>query len=157
MREKLRKGKWKNLAPDLVRQRLVIEGTTNEIAKPEQMKDYLIKLAEEVDMEIMSGPFAYSAHEMGYGGWIHWKSSGAHIYSYPTKKPLITVDIYTCKPFSPAKALKFTKKYFSILEVAWKEVKVDNKYRNIYDMFLFILFIICCFGFLLVLGISLVF
>ena len=32
---------WKNLAPDLVRQRVIIEGTTEKIAEPEQIKDYL--------------------------------------------------------------------------------------------------------------------
>lgn len=35
-------------------------------------------------MEKLSGPYAYSAHDIGYGGWTHWKTSGASFYSYPT-------------------------------------------------------------------------
>ena len=37
---------WKNLAPDLVRQRVIIEGTSEKIIEPEQIKEYLDKLAE---------------------------------------------------------------------------------------------------------------
>ncbi len=112
----------KNLAPNLIRQRLIIEGTTKKIVEPEQIKDYLLKLAEVTKMEVLSAPEAHSAHDMGYGGWIHWKSSGAAFYSYPTNPPLFTVDCYTCKPFSAVEAAEFTRKYFSALELVWKEV-----------------------------------
>jgi len=114
--------KWKNLAPDLVRQRVIIEGTTAEIVEPEKLKEYLDALANVTKMEKLSGPYAYSAHEMGYGGWIHWKTSGAAFYSYPTTPPLFTVDCYTCKPFSAAEAAEFTRKFFNALDLVWKEV-----------------------------------
>ncbi|MBI4044763.1 MAG: S-adenosylmethionine decarboxylase [Candidatus Diapherotrites archaeon] len=115
---------WKNLAPKLIRQRLIIEGTTDKIVQPELMKAYLLELAKVSDMEVLEKPVAYTAHEMGYGGWIHWKSSGAHFYSYPTFPPLFTVDTYTCKPFSAKKVVDFTKKYFNAIEMVWKEIKV---------------------------------
>jgi len=115
---------WKNLAPDLVRQRLLIEGTSKEVVGPEEIKSYLLKLAEVTEMEILSGPFAYPAHEVGYGGWIHWVTSGAHFYSYSTDPPLFTVDIYTCKPFAVEKAVEFTREFFGALEIVWKEIEV---------------------------------
>lgn len=115
---------WKNLAPGLIRQRLIIEATTEKIVEPEEIKKYLSELAEVCEKTVMSGPFAYSAHEMGYGGWIHWKSSGAHVYSYPTNPPLVTVDIYTCKSFSVEKAVKFTEEFFSTKEIVFKEIEV---------------------------------
>ncbi len=115
---------WKNLAPELIRQRLIIEGTTKEIIKPKEIKSYLIELARITDMEIISGPFAYSAHEMGYGGWVHWKTSGSHFYSYPTNPPLFTVDIYSCKSFSIENVVGFTKDYFKALEIVFKEIKI---------------------------------
>ncbi len=122
--------KWRNLAPALVRQRVIIEGTTQSIVEPEQIKKYLLELAAVTKMEVLSGPYAYSAHEMGYGGWIHWKSSGAHFYSYPAMgknpdaKPFFSVDFYTCKPFSCHEAAEFTRKFFSPIEIVWKEIKV---------------------------------
>jgi len=115
---------WKNLAPDLIRQRIIIEGTTHEIVKPEQMKDYLLKLSEVVGMTVLSEPVAYSAHEDGYGGWIHWKTSGAHFYSYPTDPPLFTVDCYTCKSFSVKEAVDFTKAYFQTIEIVFREILI---------------------------------
>ncbi len=116
--------KWKNLAPDLVRQRIIIEGTTKEIVKPEQIKHYLMELSKVVNMTVLSEPVAYSAHEDGYGGWIHWKTSGAHFYSYPTNPPLFTVDCYTCKKFSIEKAVEFTEKYFDSIEIVCREIEI---------------------------------
>lgn len=115
---------WKNLAPNLVRQRVIIEATTLEIVNPAQIKAYLLELAKVTDMEVLSKPLAYTAHDMGYGGWIHWKSSGAAFYSYPTEPALLTVDCYTCKPFSAEEAAKFTQKYFNTIDLVWKEVEV---------------------------------
>ena len=115
---------WKNLAPKLVRQRVVIEATTKTMATQEQIKDYLIGLAKVTKMEVLSGPYTDTAHEMGEGGWIHWKTSGANVYSYPTSPPLVTVDCYTCKPFSVKEAVDFTKKYFKAIEIVWKEIKI---------------------------------
>ena len=116
--------KWKNLAPDLVRQRIVIEGTSKKIVEPEAIKDYLQKLSKVVNMVVLSPPVAYSAHEDGFGGWIHWKTSGAHFYSYETNPPLFTVDCYTCKRFSVKEAVGFTKKYFITIDIVWKEIEV---------------------------------
>jgi len=115
---------WKNLAPDLIRQRIIIEGTVEKIVEPKQIKSYLLKLAEVCGMEVLSEPKAYTAHDMGYGGWIHWKSSGAVFYSYPTNPSLFTIDCYTCKPFSGEEAFEFTKKYFNVIDCVWKEIKV---------------------------------
>lgn len=115
---------WKNLAPNLIRQRLIIEGTTREIVGPDLMRDYLNKLADVTKMEKLSDPYIYSAHDMGWGGWIHWKTSGATFYSYPTNPPLFTVDCYTCKPFLIEEAVKFTKEYFNATEIVFKEIKL---------------------------------
>lgn len=115
---------WKNLAPNLVRQRVIIEATTKELAGPEKIKEYLDGLVTVTDMEKLSGPYAYSAHDMGYGGWVHWKTSGAAVYSYPTNPALVTVDCYTCKPFSVEEAAKFTEEFFDAIEIVWKEVEV---------------------------------
>ena len=115
---------WKNLAPQLVRQRLIIEGTTGRIIEPPQIRRYFNRLANITDMEILSAPKIYSAHELGYGGWVHWRTSGCAFYSYPTTPPLFTVDCYTCKPFDTHKAAEFTQKYFKATELVWTEIKV---------------------------------
>ncbi|MBI2410502.1 MAG: hypothetical protein HYV32_01215 [Candidatus Kerfeldbacteria bacterium] len=115
---------WKNLAPQLVRQRILIEGTTKHIVDPELIKKYLLALSTCVQMRPLQQPFSYPAENMGYGGWIHWITSGAHFYSYPTNPPLFTVDAYTCKPFDAEVAAEFTRDYLHAIEIVWKEIEV---------------------------------
>jgi len=114
--------KWKNLAPGLVRQRVIIEALTPNLVRPQQMVEYLKELAKVTNMEVINSPKAYSAHELGFGGWVHWRTSGAAIYSYPTNPPLVTVDCYTCKPFNAKQAAGFTADYFKATEIVWKEI-----------------------------------
>lgn len=113
---------WKDLAPALIRQRIIIEWISKEIIKPNEISEFLDLFAEHVWMEKVSGPFVYSAHEMWYGGRIHRKSSWWVFYSYPTNPPLFTLDAYTCKPFNPAQAALFTKKHFNAIELVRKEI-----------------------------------
>lgn len=122
---------WRNLAPQLCRQRVVIEASVDHLAEEAEIKDYMQKLSEVVAMHVLEKPMAYPAvidnELVGYGGWIHWVTSGCHVYSYTKEKTkngfdLITVDCYTCKPFSVEKALEFTKKYFNAIEIVAREV-----------------------------------
>lgn len=121
---------WRNLAQNITRQRLIVEATTPKIVVPSQIKPYLIELARVSNMEIIGGPFTRTAHECGYAGWVHWKTSGCHLYSYPTNvwggnnRPLLTVDTYTCKPFSVPEVIEFTRDYFKPMELVWQEIKV---------------------------------
>ena len=115
---------WKNLAPKLIRQRLIIEITTTKIVEPKQIKKYLLELSKVSKMEVMQGPMTSHAHRLGFCGWIHWRTSGAHAYSYATNPPLFTVDTYTCKPFSVKKVVEFTKDYLNAIEIVYKEIEV---------------------------------
>src|SRR3990167_3571298 len=79
---------WRNLAPQLPRQRIIIECTTPELVGTNEMGAYLRGLSTVLSMTPLSEPFVYPATSddgmfMGYGGWIHWVTSGAHVYSYP--------------------------------------------------------------------------
>ncbi len=118
---------WKNLAPHIIRQRLILEGTVEKLIEPEQFKEYLIRLSEVAKMEMLKEPVTSHAHEMGWGSWIHWKTSGTDFYSYPPMEgmpALFTVDIYTCKPFSVRNVVEFTREFFKPIEMVWKEVEV---------------------------------
>jgi S-adenosylmethionine decarboxylase len=113
---------WKNLAPNLIRQRVIIEGTTEKIITDVQIGPYLTALAKVTGMEVMDGPTVWDAHGLGYGGRVHWRSSGCVVYTYPTTPPFFSVDCYTCKPFSAEEAAEFTRTHFKTVELVWKEV-----------------------------------
>lgn len=103
----------------------------DHLVEEEEIKDFLQAFAKTVDMQPLGEPFAYPAMKdgflIGYGGWMHWVTSGCHVYSYAkewTKNGhnFFTIDCYTCKPFSVEKAVAFTKTYFGVNDIAWKEV-----------------------------------
>lgn len=112
----------KDLAPDIVRQRLVIEGTCNEPISDTQIREYLSALSGELKMKTLLPPVTHLAEQFGWAGWIHWETSGAHFYAW--EKPILffSVDIYTCKKFDPKSAVEFTKVYFKSHDIQYKEV-----------------------------------
>lgn len=117
--------RWDDLAPHIIRQRLIIEATTPELVGPEALREYLLLLASTTRMQVLSGPYVYSAHELGWGAFIHWRTSGANAYSYPEqdKHPaLLTIDTYTCKPFSVNKAVNVTRDYFNPIKLVYREI-----------------------------------
>lgn len=119
---------WKNLAPGLVRQRVIIEATNDHVVTEAEIAAYLLELSQVLKMRPLQEPFTYPAEDAGYGGWIHWVTSGAHFYSYTPKlgadKPFFSIDAYTCKPFNIEDAVAFTKEYFNTDEIVWQEVEV---------------------------------
>lgn len=113
---------WKNLVPKILRQRLIIEGTTQQIISESQMKSYLIALADQAKMKVAGTPVTFTEHENGSAAYINWTSSGVHFYSYPSKPPLFTVDIYSCKSYSVRDVVEFTREFFNPIELVWKEI-----------------------------------
>jgi len=112
----------KDLAPDIYRQRLVVEGYPKNPITAEQIKDYLSKLSGELKMVTLLEPIAHLSPKFGWAGWIHWETSGAHFYAWDRPRVFFSVDIYTCLKFSNEDAVRFTKEYFDATEVVWKEV-----------------------------------
>jgi hypothetical protein len=101
-----------DLAPMIHRQRLVIEGTVEDVITAEDIADYLTQLSTVLDMTTLLEPTTHRSDQYGWAGWIHWETSGAHFYAWEQPVKFFSVDIYTCKPFSPVVALDFTAEYF---------------------------------------------
>jgi S-adenosylmethionine decarboxylase len=105
-----------DLAPGIVRQRLVIEGTCPEKITEEQIVDYLGRLSGVCDMRALNDPVTHHSSRFGWAGWIHWETSGAHFYAWDD--PIFfSVDLYTCKAFDPAAVVRFTAEYFDATEI----------------------------------------
>lgn len=111
----------KDLAPEIYRQRAVIEGYPEKVITDEDIKDYLSKLSEILKMTTVLDPITHRSDKYGEAGWIHWETSGAHFYAWEVPMLFFSVDIYTCKAFDVQDALKFTQDYFKATEVEFKE------------------------------------
>lgn len=111
----------KDLAPDILRQRLVIEGYPATTIGDEKIRDYLSKLSEVIDMKRLMEPATHRSDRFGWAGWIHWETSGAHFYAWEQPKLFFSVDIYTCKAFDPGVAIEFTRRFFDTSEIEGKD------------------------------------
>jgi S-adenosylmethionine decarboxylase len=104
---------WRDLAPDILRQRLVIEGVPARPVDDEQIRRYLSALSREVDMVQLIEPVTHRSDQYGWAGWIHWETSGAHFYAWERPRLFFSVDVYTCKAFEVETAVSFTRDFFS--------------------------------------------
>jgi S-adenosylmethionine/arginine decarboxylase-like enzyme len=112
---------WRNLEPEIVRQRLVIEGHTNDPIDKDEIKNYLKKLGGVCNMKVLMESITHLSKKFGWSGWVHWETSGTHIYVWDDKETFFSVDIYTCKKFKVKDAVEFRKRYFNCYDVVWKE------------------------------------
>lgn len=110
-----------DLAPEICRQRLVVEGLCPEPISAEQIKEYLSVLSGVLDMVTLIEPVTHQSPQFGWAGWIHWETSGAHFYAWDQPRLFFSVDIYTCKPFDPVAAVAFTRDFFSASHVVHRE------------------------------------
>lgn len=101
-----------DLAPAILRQRLVIEGTCPRPIDEPSIKRYLSELSCVTGMTRLIEPVTHRSDRYGWAGWVHWETSGAHFYAWEQPLIFFSVDIYTCKAFEDAAAIRFTEKFF---------------------------------------------
>ena len=111
----------KDLAPEIYRQRLVIEAHPNKRLNADVIIAYLQQLSDVLDMKTILEPVAHKSDQYGWAAWIHWETSGAHFYAWDQPRLFFSVDIYTCKPFVVDRAIEFTKTYFDLDSVEYRE------------------------------------
>ncbi len=109
-----------DLVPDIIRQRLAIEGFPEAQIRGDAIKDYLSQLSLVLLMKPLMSPET-NYGDFGWAGWIHWETSGAHFYAWETPHTFFSVDIYTCKKFDPVLAVEFTQKFFKADLISAKE------------------------------------
>ncbi|MEU4155426.1 S-adenosylmethionine decarboxylase [Actinoplanes sp. NPDC026670] len=110
-----------DLAPGILRQRLVVEGYPAYPITDQHIKRYLTELSEVTAMTTLIEPVTHISDLYGWAGWIHWETSGAHFYSWERPISFFSVDIYTCKAFDPAVVVAYTKDFFRASEIVAKE------------------------------------
>ncbi len=110
-----------DLAPAIFRQRLLIEAICREPVSEQAIRRYLSELSDVCGMRRLIDPVTHRSEQYGWAGWIHWETSGAHLYAWERPQLFLSVDIYTCKAFDPLVALEFTKKFFDAEDIVGKE------------------------------------
>ena len=115
---------WTDLAPDICRQRLIIEGTLYNLFLPEDLTQYAKEMSSVLNMELLTSPVLNYEPKYGWCVFVHWKESGMHIYTWDNRIPkFFSVDIYTCKKFDPKDAIRYTEEFLddNLIQLSWKE------------------------------------
>ncbi len=104
---------WRDLAPEIVRQRLVVEGVPARPIDDAKIRAYLSALSRAVGMVQLIEPVTHRSDLYGWAGWIHWETSGAHFYAWEQPRLFFSVDVYTCKAFDVDTAVSFTRAFLN--------------------------------------------
>src|SRR3712207_4275025 len=67
---------WRDLAPEIVRQRLVIEGVPARPVDDAQVRAYLAALSRELDMVPLNVPVTHRSDRYGWGGCVPREAAG---------------------------------------------------------------------------------
>ena len=115
-----------DLAPTIVRRRLIIECIHKNNFDETNIYNYMVELSDIMNMTIVSLPVTNYVEEYGFSAYMSWKESGMHVYTWNERSDrpnFMSIDIYTCKNFEIKDVIEFTKKSFNdeITEITWRE------------------------------------
>lgn len=110
----------KNLAPEIVRQRLLIEGRYSIEVTRESLKTYMLNLASELNLRTYGEPVIYAPatgmgkdENSGFDAFLPLIDSGISAYIW-SKAKFFSVIVYTCKNFDQQKAIDYTREYLNV-------------------------------------------
>ena len=112
----------KDLAPDIVRQRLLIEGRYNISVDRAAVEKYLMGVAAHLNLRTYGTPVVHApggagkADNEGFDAFIPLIDSGISLYVWSQKKFFAAV-LFTCKTFETERALQFTRGFFESTEL----------------------------------------
>lgn len=113
------------LAPEIFRQRLLIEGFYQIKVDRETIKKYFDQVTEALNLRIYSEPIIFSPEGMGkeenqgFDAFVPLIDSGISLYAWSSSK-FLSIVIYTCKGFDESTAIQRTKEFFEIETIETK-------------------------------------
>jgi S-adenosylmethionine decarboxylase len=108
----------RDLAPDIVRQRLLIEGLHGRDITREDVERYLVEVAAHLGLRTYGSPIVHAPggagkdENEGFDAFIPLIDSGISLYVW-SKRRFFAAVLFTCKRFDEQRALDFTREFFS--------------------------------------------
>ena len=110
----------KDLAPEIFRQRLLMEARWTIALDAELVRGYLLGLSAELGLTPYGEPIVFTPaaaqgrpENAGFDSFLPLINSGISGYFW-TASRFLSVVLYSCTPFDPDAAVAFTKGYFAI-------------------------------------------
>jgi hypothetical protein len=112
----------RNIAPDIFRQRLLIEAFYTIDVTRENLSKYLVSLAADLGLRSYAEPTIFAPasgmgkeENQGFDAFLPLIDSGISAYIW-SKSKFLSVVLFTCKGFDEAAAIAFTERYFAVSE-----------------------------------------
>jgi len=111
----------KNIAPDIYRQRLLIEGYYNIDVSPDTVASFLYGVAEYLDLRTYGEPVIHSPGgkgrevNQGFDAFIPLVDSGISLYIWSSAR-FFSAIIYSCRAFEASRAVAFAESFFAPTE-----------------------------------------
>jgi S-adenosylmethionine decarboxylase len=112
----------RDLAPDIVRQRLLIEGLYGREITRGDVEKYLVGVAAHLSLRTYGDPIVHAPggagkdDNDGFDAFIPLIDSGISLYVWSKRRFFATV-LFTCKAFDEKAALDFTRTFFGTQEL----------------------------------------
>jgi len=113
----------KNLAPDIFRKRLLVEGYFTISVDEQTLIHFFQHFTTQLSMRTYGAPIVHTtggegkAANQGYDAFVPLIDSGIYIAVW-SKQQFLSAIIYTCKDFPEAEALSVIQTYFGVTEIA---------------------------------------
>jgi S-adenosylmethionine decarboxylase len=108
----------KDLAPQVFRQRLLMEGLYTVDVTRASLASYLTGLAAHLSLKAYGEPTIHSPsgigseHNQGFDAFLPLIDSGIAAYVWSSAR-FFSIVLYTCKGFDDSAAVAFTRAFFS--------------------------------------------
>ncbi len=116
----------RDLAPDIFRQRLLIEGFYTADVDRAAVERYLVQIAAHLGLRTYGAPIIHAPSGLGKAGnegfdaFIPLIDSGISLYVWSVRRFFAAV-LFTCKSFDVEAALDFTRRHFAAREIEHRE------------------------------------
>ena len=111
-----------DIAPDIFRKRLLIEGYFGIEITAETLREYFLHITSELGLRTYGDPIIHTTSgagkqiNEGFDGFVPLIDSGIYIAVWVNRKFLSTI-IYTCGEFDEHKAVERLKEFFQMGEM----------------------------------------
>ena len=115
----------RDLAPDIVRQRLLIEGYYSAEIDRSAVEKCLVEMAAHLSLRTYAKPIVHvpggagKDDNEGFDAFIPLIDSGISLYVW-SKKRFFAVVLFTCKRFDVESAVRFTRNFFEAPELEYR-------------------------------------
>ena len=115
-----------DLAPDITRQRLLVEGFFTVDVDEDVIRAYFERITTEMQLRTYGAPTIFApegdgrAENQGYDAFVPLIDSGISLYVWSGPR-FMSVIIFTCKHFDSSTAVRVTREFFACSQVVAQE------------------------------------